>query len=156
MFIENRCRLKHRKQSRERGSTLLLVLTLLPVFSWLSIDALQRDHHRFLSGSAHADLSELRNLALNNLADAARAAREGALAVGETRSAVNNGGDLVDLVRKVARLTPVKPGDTPGLVGFSVSLHAQSPRGKTAWRMVFVWRGDAAPQTGVWHLSKIA
>ena len=143
--------MNNRARQQSRGAALVLALTLLPIFAWLSLGALERDNRHTLIGATHAELGGLRQAAMHELAAAVRTARRGELAVGETQRVTADG---VTVTRAVAHLRPNKSHvGVAGLAGFAVHARTRSALGDAALRLSFVWRDDQSPKTGVWRLA---
>ena len=134
-----------------RGSVLILVMTLLPIFAWLSIATLERSNYLSLNSRSHAALSALRMVALHDLALALSAARRGQIKTGTTEATENS----ITKIRIVQRLNPPKTNPkTLGLEGFLIETRTHSEHGEITLQLVLTMP-ENDPSAMVWHISAL-
>jgi general secretion pathway protein I len=111
----------------ERGFTLIEMLVALAVFSIAALALMRLDIYAIAQTSAIAD-ERLADIVARN--EAALATTDPYLTIGESRSAVTNGGSTFDVVRRVT------PTDDKRLVRVDIAAVQQGGRGRTVLTLV--------------------
>lgn len=112
---------------QEQGFTLVEMLVALAVFSIAALALMRLDIYAISQTSAIAD-ARLADLVARN--EAALAATDPSLTVGESRSIVTNGGSAFDVVRRVT------PTADKRLVRVDIAAVQQSGRGRAVLTLV--------------------
>jgi len=111
----------------ERGFTLIEMLVALAVFSIAALALMRLDIYAIAQTSAIAD-ERLADIVARN--EAALATTDPSLTIGESRSAVTNGGSTFDVVRRVT------PTDDKRLVRLDIAAVQQGGRGRAVLTLV--------------------
>ncbi len=111
----------------ERGFTLIEMLVALAVFSIAALALMRLDIYAIAQTSAIAD-ARLADIVARN--EAALATTDHALTLGDSRSAVTNGGSTFDVVRRVT------PTDDNRLVRVDIAVVQQGGRGRAVLTIV--------------------